>query len=509
MKKSLSILVTPLLLSLIGYAQPKLLNGPMPTSSTMNEVIIWTQTTEPASVQIEYWLKDQSETTKHLSSSYQTTKADAYVAKVAIDENLQPGARYDYRVLVNGTPQELSYRSEYKADEPIPMSFQVKPRWRFIPNGEARHSVFDFRIAAGSCAYINEPGYDREGGRPYGDKYHIFESIHEKQPDLMFWLGDTVYYRENDFESRSGMIHRWTHDRSIPHLRPLLASAHHFATWDDHDYGPNDIGSSYHLKGAATEIFNLFWGNPSAGLPDTPGIFTYLNWGDVNFYLLDNRYHLTTAVSKPHAFGKPKSMLGQEQVDWLVDHLSWAQSQMLHDGKSYPARFNIICLGNQVLSEDPNPHNYRNFPEEWNYLIDRIVEEGIDGVIFLTGDVHHGEVNRLEYIGGGKPSETGKAGKKGERYLFHEITSSPLTSGSWAGPAENDARYDIFDEEDIDRVGQRNFVTLDFKGPLENRRLEIRYFDSDGKLLNRKADGAEDEITEKSILYANDLKAPR
>ena len=84
-----------------------------------------------------------------------------------------------------------------------------------------------------------------------------------------------------------------------------------------------------------------------------------------------------------------------------------------------------------------------------------------------------------------------------------------MTAGAGSGPARNGARYDIFDESDVDRVGQRNFVTLDFKGPLDNRRIEIRYFDSDGNLLNRKNGGGVDEITDHSVLFANDLKAPR
>jgi len=499
--------------AILGYslcdAAPKLINGPMPAASAINEVLIWTQTSESAEVHIEYWPENGDPSRSFRSNPVKTSPEAANVAKVRLTAGIQPGQRYRYQVFVNGIAQDLYFRNEHRPGEKVPMTFQVKPRWRFVPDGDVSHSIFDFRIAAGSCAYINEDGYDREGGKPYGDAYHIFESIYEKQPDLMIWLGDAVYYRENDFESRSGMIHRWTHDRSIPELRALLANTHHFAIWDDHDYGPNDIGSSYTHKGTAKEVFDLFWGNPSSGLPETPGIFTYFNWGDANFYLLDNRSYLTTSESKPEAFGKQKRLLGQEQVDWLIDHLSWAQSQMSHDGKSYPARFNIICIGNQVLSEDENPHHYRNFPDEWSYLIDRIVDEGIDGVVFLSGDVHHGEVNRMEYIGGGKPGTPGKAGKLNETYVFHEITSSPLTAGSWSGPNRNGARYDIFDEADVDRVGQRNFVTLDFKGPLANRRLEIRYFDSKGDLLNRKERGGPDEITERSILFANDLKAPR
>lgn len=475
----------------------------------MDSVVIWTQTDAPAEVFIDYWPKDGDRADALRSKSHFTEEKTAHVAKVAITTGLIPGEHYSYSVFVDGVEQKPMFRPEYKEGVPVPMEFQVKPRWRFVPTETERHSIFDFRIAAGSCTYINEDGYDREGQTPYGAKYHIFESIYEKDPDIMLWLGDNVYYRENDFESQSGMYHRWTHDRAIPELRPLLASAHHFATWDDHDYGPNDIGRSYPFKGIAKETFDLFWANPSSGLPETPGIFTFFNWGDVNVFMLDNRSYLATATSSPEKFGKPKPMLGEAQVEWLIDHLVWAQSQMASDSTSYPARFNLICIGNQVLSESGNPHGYRNFKDEWQYLIDRIVEEGIDGVVFLSGDVHFGEVNRLQYTGGGKPGVPGKAGIKGEVYTLHELTSSSMTAGALAGYETNPARYDIFDEPDVDRVGQRNFMVLDFKGPLDNRRMEVRYFDSDGELLNRKLGGAEDEITDKSVFFADALRAPK
>lgn len=475
----------------------------------MTEVVIWTQTSEPAEVQIRYRAKDSANSKSYQSPIVLTEIETANVAKISLTEGLVPGVRYTYSVFVDGEAQTPLFREDYTENGPVPMEFQVKPRWRFVPSEKSAHSVFDFRIATGSCAYINEDGFDREGSAPYGGEYQIFESIYEKKPDLMVWLGDCIYYRENDFESAVGMRRRWTHDRSIPELRPLLANTHHFAIWDDHDYGPNDIGRSYTLKGVAKETFDLFWANPSSGLPETPGIFTFVNWGDVNLYLLDNRTYLSSATSHPGAFGEPKAMLGKEQIDWLINHLVWAQSQMQNDSNSYPARFNIICVGNQVLNDSGNPHGYRNFHDEWQYLLDRIVEEGIDGVIFLSGDVHYSEVNRLEYKGGGKPGVPGKAGIKGETYLFHEFTSSSLTSGSWAGDETNSARYDIFDDPEIDRVGRRNFLTLDFKGPLDDRRMEARYYDSNGNLLNQKQNGAPGEITERSIFRANDLKAPR
>lgn len=485
---SLFLMLALMICSALSVDAARLLNGPMLTHTTMHSVQIWVQTDGPASVSAEYWAVEAPEE-RYRSAIIQTSETYGNVAKLKALSGIKPGLKYQYRILMDSgidKPVDLTAQRT--------LHFEAKPRWRWVPDeaNNVPHSIFDFRIALGSCAYINQAGADREGGDPYGGEYQIFESIAQKNPDLMLWLGDNIYYRENDFEDRAGMIRRWTHDRQIPEMADLLANTINYATWDDHDYGPNNIGRSYWLKEDATEVFQLMWGNPSAGLPETPGIFTFVNWGDANIYFLDNRTYQSPSETEPDGIGPPKALLGREQVDWLIDHLAWTKSQSLNDRKSYPAHFNLIVIGSQVLNASGNPDGYRNFPEEYQYLMNRITAEGIQGVVFLNGDVHFGEVNRTVHSYSGK------------QQVLHEVTSSPLTAGAWAGHSNNPARLDIF-PGDADRAGQRNFVTLDFVGPLDDRRMEIRYWDSDGHLLNQKPDAPEGTPTDASVLKANDL----
>ena len=148
-------------------------------------------------------------------------------------------------------------------------------------------------------------------------------------------------------------------------------------------------------------------------------------------------------------------------------------------------------MGSNVLSESGNPDEYRNFPEEWQYLMDRIVSEKIRGVVFLTGDLHSGQVNKIEHVW------------KNISSTLYEVISSPLTAG--ADPElKNLARLDIFagDEESITA---QNLVTLDFQGPLNDRKMLIRYWDSDGKLLNHKRGSDPGTPTDLSVIHANDL----
>lgn len=484
----------------------KLQSGPMIGHAAMAEVLVWVQTTGPSEVVIKYWLQGDDEEVFE-TDPVQTEKATGFVAKCLADQ-VRSDSRYTYEVWIDGEKVTPRFRKEFRNGEAIPLEFSTPANWRFRKEG---HQVFDFTIGFGSCAYINqEGGYDRLSNEtPYGAGYEIFESIYEVDPDIFVWLGDNVYLREADWTSWTGILQRWTHDRSIPHLRGLLASRPNYAIWDDHDYGPNDAGWDFWNKEQTTRAFNLFYGNPSAGLPTLPGIFTFFNRSDVNVYLLDNRFH-RDGPEHLKAFDREKDLLGKRQVDWLISSLKYRQGQSTNGYlPSYPSNFNLICIGNTVLGDTGSVDSYQLFDEELQYLMDRIMEEGIDGVVFVSGDVHFGEVNQVQLKGGGQPGVPGKAGLKGKTYRFMEVTTSPLTAGAWSGPDDNIHRYDIFPGEEDTTGGTRNFATLSFEGPLEDRRMIIRYYDTHGKLLNQKPGTSAGEVTEESVISANWLKAPQ
>jgi alkaline phosphatase D len=478
-------------------AAATLQSGPMIGYAQMTEVLIWVQTTAPAEVRIRYHVEDDV-ATAYWSDPVMTAKETAYVAKCLADQ-VRPGTRYQYEVWINGERVEPQFREGYARAGAIPTRFQTPPVWRFRPGG---HVPPNFTIGFGSCAYINQPEgqYDRSG-RPYGADYQVFESLYEQAPDVFVWLGDNIYLREPDWTSRTGLYQRWTHDRSLPHLRAFLANTVQIATWDDHDYGPNDAGRDFWNKAATTAAFQLFHGNPSAGLPELPGIFTFYNWGDVNIYLLDNRtYRMATGVD-PTPYGEGAQLLGKAQVDWLVESIQYAEGQSKTGrAPSYPVSFHLVAIGNQVFPP-ASRDGYRNYPDEFQYLIDRLVHADVRNVVFLTGDVHFSEVSRFVYTGGGDPHQAGKAGIEGRPYTFYELTSSPLSAGPWAGTeaSANPYRYDIFPGE-MDRVGQRNFATLEFGGKYGQRTMTIRYFDSNGKLLNQQPGAEPGVVTPQSVI---------
>jgi alkaline phosphatase D len=270
-------------------------------------------------------------------------------------------------------------------------------------------------------------------------------------PDAMLWLGDNTYFREVDWFTRTGILHRNTHTRSLPEMQPLLASAHNYAIWDDHDYGPNDSDRTYVHKDLSLEAFKLFWGNNGYGL-DGKGITSMFQFNDIDFFLLDNRSFRT-----PNEFkAGEKVYLGQRQLEWLIESLV-----------SSVAPFKMIASGGQMLSTAEVFENYINLnKEERAYLLRRIEEENITGVIFLTGDRHHTDLS----------SYKNKAGN-----MVYDLTVSPLTSGPVPLKYLEDEKNEHLVKGTL--VGRRNFGILEFSGKRLERQLKIKIYDTKGELL--------------------------
>jgi alkaline phosphatase D len=405
--------------------QDLLRSGPMLGYSELREVMIWAQMTEACIVELVY-RPDSFPETIYRSAPVAADPEKAFAVHLKAD-SVQPGMRYTYEIYANGENQTSGHD----------LSFTTQPLWQH------RTDPPDLRIATGSCAYLNEARYDRPG-EPYGSNYRIFETIADASPDMMLWLGDNIYLREVDWFSRTGILSRYGHTRSLPELQRLLAATHHYAIWDDHDYGPNDALRSFPRKELSLEAFKLFWANNGYGVNNLGGITSAFEFGDVHFFLLDDRWHRTKNDLKT----VPEQILGEEQIDWLIELLEYSR-----------APFKIVAMGGQVLNSAKLYENYANYEEERDMLLSRIAEEGIEGVVFLTGDRHHSEMSKVEIDG----------------VKMYDITVSPLTSRT----------YDAKDEENENRIegshlAVHNFGLLEVTGPFGERQLKVRFMDADG-----------------------------
>ena len=403
--------------------------------SEMTETVVWLQTRKPARAQLRFWKQGKPETAR-LSEPVQTSEAGDLIARFKLS-GLEFGTKYDYEVYLDGL----------RVARPYAMTFQTQPMWRY------RTDPPTLRVAMGSCSYINDTPYDRPG-KPYGEGYDIFTAIAAQKPDLMLWLGDNVYYREADWLSESAMRYRYAHTRELPELQPLLASVHQYATWDDHDYGPNNSDRTFRLRDAALRVFKDYWANAAYGTAETPGVFGRFEWGDVEFFLLDDRYHRSP---NDMPSGPDKVMFGEAQLRWLMESL-----------RSSRATFKIVVGGNQMLNPLTFYEAFGNFPDEQKRLLAFLRDARINGVLFLSGDRHHTELIKIEEPG---------------MYPLYDFTSSPLTSGGSRNEREanNPARVPGTWVTD----GVKNFGLIEVSGPEKDRKLILRTLDRAGKELWR------------------------
>lgn len=413
---------------IISQAQ-KIKSGPMLGYIEMKEAAIWLQTDAEAEVYISYALKEGSKGISHRTKTIQTRKDKAFTATLIADE-LEPGSTYEYQIYINGILQELD----------VANTFTSQYLWRY------RNDAPDFNFLIGSCSYINETRYDRPS-KPYGGEYQIFEKMADESADFMLWLGDNIYLREADWFTRTGIYHRYSHMRSTPELKRLLANTHHYAIWDDHDFGPNDADRSFIHKEITREAFEDFWANNFYGIDGSKGITGFFQYHDMDFFLLDNRYYRTPIYTDP----VKRHILGKEQVEWLIDALKFSR-----------APFKFIAVGGQFLNTAEVFENHAVFPSEREYIIQRIKEENIKGVIFLNGDRHHSEVSKLD---------------DGE-VLIYDITCSPLTSGAVKNVRDvNTLRID----ESL--VNTRNYGFIEISGKYKERVAKLSLKGNDGNLL--------------------------
>ena len=418
------------------FSQNNLLqSGPMVGYCEMKEAMIWLQTTKDALVKIDYYAIDNPKD-KFSSNTQKSESSNGFTNHIVLNK-LQPGKQYHYDVFLDGKKVVLPYET----------TFSSKKLWLW------REDAPDFTVAFGSCNYINEEALDRPG-KGYGSGYEIYESIHAKNPNIMLWGGDNVYLREADWDSKTGIYHRYTHSRSIKELQPLLASTQNFAIWDDHDFGPNDGDRSFYFKYETQNAFKNFWANKTYGTDanQKEGIYSTFNWGDAQFFLLDDRFFF---FFNDRLTGE-KTIIGSIQFEWLIDALS-----------SSKATFKLIVIGGQVLNPSARFENYENYPKEKEKLLSEIEANKIKGVLFLTGDRHFSELSKLN---------------RENTYPLYDWTVSPLTSG-----VGNSYKDDVNKNRvEGSLFAQNNFGILSFSGNKANRQLKLTLFDVQGKELWNK-----------------------
>ena len=426
-----------LFITLAATAQNKngIVSGPWAGNVELRNATIWVEVTpDVKNIAIKFTATNADKTSSGLESGTIKYKGELgnNFNPIKIELNgLKINTTYTYTLLINDKPVSFAYATK----------FTTKDLWQW------RKPAPDFSFLTGSCAYFNEPEFDRPG-KPYGGDSSIFETMSKIPAAFNVWLGDNWYTREVDFYTKWGMNYRASHDRATPVLQKFMAAMPQYSIWDDHDYGPNNAGKEFILKDESRKVFMNYSLNPSYG-EEGKGIYSVVGYSDVDLFLTDDRFFRTHEDMPDSINGKPntaKTYFGKMQMEWLKNALLFSN-----------ATFKIIATGSQILNPYSSAECMKSYSAEYFDLMDFLAAHKISGVVFFSGDRHHSEVIKIERPG---------------LYPLYDITTSPLTAGvSKVRGAElnNPARINGT------LVEEQNFAKVTVSGKKNERTLKVEF----------------------------------
>ncbi len=254
----------------------------------------------------------------------------------------------------------------------------------------------------------------------------ILQSIagHSPSPDLFLFLGDNIYADTTDIRVMRQKYQRLADNADFSRL---VSSIPILATWDDHDFGMNDAGTSYEQKEASQRAFLDFWqDSPDSVRRQRPGIHATQVFGPkgkrVQVILLDTRFFRSDLEKSEKRIGGPyvpskdttKTMLGQAQWTWL-------EEQLKRD-----AEIRIIVSSIQLVADDAGQECWANLPHERNRFFQLVKETGAKGIVVVSGDRHWAELSVED---------------QAAAYPIFDLTSSSLNQAHGRGtPTPNSKR---------------------------------------------------------------------
>jgi alkaline phosphatase D len=335
--------VTHLLFILISVAaEAQLESGPIVGHTTATSAVLWAYDSDLHQFKVECWEAHTDNPTVIHEHMIRESDARSPIFLASL-EGLKPNTAYRYRVVAqNRQPVEGGFTTAPESGKPAKFSYVVT-------------SCID---AIGSP---EQPAWDE---------------VLVHRPSFNLMLGDNVYANTTDYHR---LVEAHIRQRAIPNFAALIASTPTYATWDDHDFGPNDSHAQTPGKENSLEAFKDMFANPAAGTDDTPGVFYSFNWADLEFFVLDNRYYRTDE----HADVPNKTQFGEAQLAWLAEGLSTSD-----------ATFKIVATGYDVMGS--------RYPDEIKQIASIIRESKAAGVFFHAGDIHRNEFKQQNH-GAGYP----------------------------------------------------------------------------------------------------------
>ncbi len=456
----------------VDGAPPRLTHGVAAGDVTATSVVLWARADAAAEITFEI-SAGRADASQHGAAPRRLrargTIANDFIAQVTVD-GLVPGTTYHYRAYCGDESPDTTAAPE-GGKEDVP------------PEGGKRSNTGSFTTAPAAAA--SAPVRFIVGGdvggqgfcRHVEQGYRIFSAMAELAPDFFIANGDMIYadnpcppvgpggwpnvpgdFPPIDHPGVDWSDHRqvsevflahWRYNRADQHHRDFLRRVPFYAQWDDHEV-INDFGASWdsvskqpsrggfpNLVAAGRDAF--FAWNPITRHPAEPErIYRSFRWGrDLELFVLDARSYrsLNDLAERPDA---PKTLLGEAQLDWLLDGLKRSDATWKIVSSdvplSVPTGSQADLYGHDAFADGNYPWGTSGygartgFEAELHRLLHALDAGNLRNVVFVATDVHFAANLRYHLDVDGD----------GDLLLFHELLSGPLN----AGPAPIPSRLD-------------------------------------------------------------------
>lgn len=258
-------------------------------------------------------------------------------------------------------------------------------RFRTAPAADAPGRV---TLAFGSCAS--------------SDPSSVWSAIELRSAEGLVLLGDTPYLDTRDLAEARAKHRRFL---QVPELARLARSTPIWGTWDDHDFGGNDVDGRLEGKERTRKAFVEYRALAHFG-EGGEGIYTSFRRGPIEVFLIDARWFARTARDAEGRW----TLLGERQWRWLEERLA-----------ASTAPFKVLATG-MIWDDKENTESddWGAFPHERERIERFVGDHDISGVVLMGGDIHCSR--HLSY-----PGSAARAG-----YALDQLIVSPLHERSIA-----------------------------------------------------------------------------
>ncbi|MEK7757181.1 MAG: alkaline phosphatase D family protein, partial [Planctomycetota bacterium] len=195
-------------------------------------------------------------------------------------------------------------------------------------------------------------------------------------------------------------------------LRRFLASVPVSVIWDDHEVRNDFAGPFDSQMEAGRQALREYW--PIHVAPDASHrLYRTVRAGaDLELFILDTRQYRSRNADQD---GPAKTMLGENQLQWLLNGLTESTATWKVIVTSVP--LSIPKGGGGVSGYDgwAGGPGGPGFERERQVIVDTILGRKVKNVVFLAGDVHYVQANAYDPNGDETPD-------------FHEFVVGPLSA---------------------------------------------------------------------------------